>query len=219
MLMLLSADQVGASLALTARWQCEINTQEQRSVWTSINEAKEEGENDFAQCSSYFLLKLCQEKTKKAQTIIYLSWYKFTWFYSLYLFNTKNSLWVDLFFCTYFRFLNFYTHIRTYLLARSQNNALYHPGCVYSCSSDWDDTQCRACDLHGGSDLRLALISDLVSIRRACQGLRGAFHAVIEKLKGSSGEEEGRGWERRRRCSGMGFLDFRGSGPSSCLYN
>lgn len=42
-----------------------------------------------------------------------------------------------------------------------------------------------ACDLHGGSDLRLALISDLVSIRRACQGLRGAFHAVIEKLKGS----------------------------------
>lgn len=61
----------------------------------------------------------------------------------------------------------------------------HHPACVYSCSPDWDDTQYRACDLHGGSDLRLALISDLVSIRRACQGLRGAFHAVIEKLKGS----------------------------------
>lgn len=68
--------------------------------------------------------------------------------------------------------------------------------------------QCRACDLHGGSDLRLALISDLVSIRRACQGLRGAFHAVIEKLKGSSGEVEGRGERDRRRCSGMGVFRF-----------
>lgn len=53
--------------------------------------------------------------------------------------------------------------------------------------------QCRACDLHGGSDPRLALISDLVSIRCACQGLRGAFHAVIEKLKGSKRKEEGWG--------------------------
>lgn len=55
-----------------------------------------------------------------------------------------------------------------------------------------------ACDLHGGSDLRLALISDLVSIRRACQGLRGAFHAVIEKLKGSWWKAE---------CWGEGLLE------------
>lgn len=50
--------------------------------------------------------------------------------------------------------------------------------------------QCGPCDLHGGSDLRLALISDLVSIRCACQGLQGAFHAVIEKLKGRLRKKE-----------------------------
>lgn len=50
--------------------------------------------------------------------------------------------------------------------------------------------QCGPCDLHGGSDLLLALISDLVSIRCACQELRGAFHAVIEMLKGSSRKKE-----------------------------
>lgn len=63
-----------------------------------------------------------------------------------------------------------------------------------------------------------------MSIRRACQGLRGAFHAVIEKLKGSSGEVEGRGERDRRRCSGMGFFsDFGGGGRAGqglvCLTN
>lgn len=76
--------------------------------------------------------------------------------------------------------------------------------------------QCRACDLHGGSDLRLALISDLVSIRRACQGLRGAFHAVIEKLKGSCREEEGVRGERLGEVAGMGFR-FGDGRRSVCL--
>lgn len=35
------------------------------------------------------------------------------------------------------------------------------------------------------------LIPDLVSIRRACQGLRGAFHALIEKLKGGGKRKKG----------------------------
>lgn len=43
---------------------------------------------------------------------------------------------------------------------------------VVSAAAPPIETTCSAgpCDLHGGSDPRLALISDLVSIRRACQG-------------------------------------------------
>lgn len=89
----------------------------------------------------------------------------------IFLYSAFSSSW----------FLNTETHTHTH----TSHRVTHHPSCVYSCSPDWDDTQCRACDLHGGSDLRLALISDLVSIRCACQGLQGAFHAVIEKLKGS----------------------------------
>lgn len=40
-----------------------------------------------------------------------------------------------------------------------------------------------------------------MSIRRACQGLRGAFHAVIEKLEGSWRRAEG---DRDRRLGGNG---------------
>lgn len=40
------------------------------------------------------------------------------------------------------------------------------------------------CDLHGGLDPRLALIFDLVPISCACHRLQGAFHALMEQLKG-----------------------------------
>lgn len=40
-----------------------------------------------------------------------------------------------------------------------------------------------------------------MSIRCACQGLRGAFHAVIEKLEGSWRRAEG---DRDRRLGGNG---------------
>lgn len=40
------------------------------------------------------------------------------------------------------------------------------------------------CDLHGGLDPWLALIFDLVPICCACHRLQGAFHALMEQLKG-----------------------------------
>lgn len=40
------------------------------------------------------------------------------------------------------------------------------------------------CDLHGGLDPWLALIFDLVPICCACHKLQGAFHALMEQLKG-----------------------------------